>query len=97
MSFGPQKFNDTFSYISGGSRDAEKCNLYTPTSRSHKSFEFLGAKCWNSMPQSLRTSGNVDTLVSQLKQYFMNEVCNNSQYRINNKFDFFYETEVNIE
>ena len=92
-SLGPQQFNSTFSYVSGGSRDAEKCNLYTPKSRLHKSFEFLGAKCWNSISHTVRTSNSVESLVSHLKGKFMDEVCNNSRYNVNNNFDFFLQIE----
>ena len=90
---GPQQFNSTFSYVSGGSRDAEKCNLYTPKSRSHKSFEFLGAKCWNSISHNVRTSSSVESLVSEMKRKFMDKVCNNSRYTVNNNFDFFLQIE----
>ena len=50
----PLQFRDTFSYASGGSRDCENCNLYTKKSRSNKQLYYLGAKCLNTLPQSLR-------------------------------------------
>ena len=50
----PSQLRDTFSYVSGGSRDCENCNLHTKKSRSHKQFYYLGAKYWNTLPQSLR-------------------------------------------
>ena len=49
----PSLFVDKFSYISGGSRDGKSCNLYTSKSKSHKRFLYLGAKCWNLLPQPL--------------------------------------------
>jgi hypothetical protein len=50
----PKNFIEKFTYISGGSHNAENCNLYTPKSRSHKEFDYLGAKAWNILPTSLR-------------------------------------------
>ena len=52
----PPVFTNKFAYISGGSRDAEMCNLYIPKSKSHKCFSYLGAKCWNSTPTTIRTA-----------------------------------------
>ena len=46
----PLQFQEKFKYVSGGSRSAERCNLYLPKSKSHKEFNFIGAKCWNSIP-----------------------------------------------
>ena len=89
----PPQFLNKFAYVSGGSRDAEKCNLYTPKDRSHKSFSYLGTKCWNSIPLSIRTAETDKKFSEILKSSFMNEVCNNSSYQANNKFDYFYEIE----
>ena len=32
----PSAFVSKFAYVSGGSRDAERCNLYVPRSKTHK-------------------------------------------------------------
>ena len=55
----PKNFVGKFNYISGGTRDGENCNLYTKKSRSHKEFFYLGAKAWNVLPQSLRSSPSI--------------------------------------
>ena len=89
----PSQFLDKFEYVSGGSRDAEKCNFYIPKTKSHKSFSYLGSKCWNSLPLSIRTAETDKKFSQILKSSFMNEVCNNSSYQANNKFDYFYEIE----
>ena len=89
----PEQFGHNFSYISSGTRDAEKCNLYTPKSKSHKSFSYLGAKCWNNTPESIRTAQSVESLTSNLKAAFMNEVANNTNYKVNNSFDYFHNPE----
>ena len=41
----PPQLRDKFVYITGGSRDGNKCNLYTNKSKTHKQFYYLGAKC----------------------------------------------------
>ena len=56
----PPAFVSKFAYVSGGSRDAERCNLCMPRSKTHKSFPYLGAKCWNSIPFTVRTEGSTD-------------------------------------
>ena len=67
----PLQFRDTFSYVSGGLRDCENCNLYkTKKSRSHKQFYYIGAKCWNTLPQSLRHAESAKTIQAPLKQNF---------------------------
>ena len=50
----PLQFRNKFAYISGGSRDGNRCNLYTCKSRSHKQFSYLGSKCWNLLPKTLQ-------------------------------------------
>jgi hypothetical protein len=55
-------------YISVGSRNAEiteNCNLYTPKSRSHKEFNYLGDKAWNILPISLRECDSVKKPIYQ--------------------------------
>ena len=39
---GPSNFINKFSYISGGSRDINNCNLYTPKSKNLKNFYYSG-------------------------------------------------------
>ena len=87
----PSAFASKFSYVSGGSRDAENCNLYTPKAKTHKSFSYLGAKCWNSLPLAVRTTDNIEKFSQILKTSFMDMISNDHLYQPNNKFDFLYE------
>ena len=87
----PRHFTGKFSYISGGSRDGDNCNLYTQKSKSHKEFFYLGAKAWNILPQSLRTSHSVKIFSSSYKKSLMESALNDKNYQINNCFDVFYE------
>ena len=87
----PSAFASKFSYVSGGSRNAENCNLYTPKAKTHKSFSYLGAKCWNSLPLAVRTTDNIEKFSQILKTSFMDMISNDHLYRPNNKFDFLYE------
>ena len=86
----PQHFTEKFSYISGRSRDGDSCNLYTKKSKSHKEFFYLGAKAWNILPQSLRASQTVKSFSSAYKNALMENVKNDQNYQINNRFDEFY-------
>ena len=86
----PQHFTDKFTYISGGSRNGDNCNLYTKKSKSHKEFYYLGAKAWNILPQSLRESQSVKSFSSAYKNALMEKLHNDEHYRTNNSFDEFY-------
>ena len=87
----PPSFVSKFAYVSGGSRDAERCNLYIPKSRTHKSFSYLGAKCWNSIPVNVRNIESTAKFSQCLKSSFMLDVINGvSSYAINNSSDYLY-------
>ena len=88
-------FTEKFSYISGGSRDGDSCNLYTKKSKSHKEFFYLGAKVWNILPQSLRTSQTVKSFSSAYKNALLENVKNDENYQMNNCFDEFYLISTN--
>ena len=87
----PSNFVNKFQYISGGSRDGDNCNLYTQKSKSHKEFFYLGAKCWNILPKYLRTSDNVKLFSRQYKQQLLNSILTDSNYQLENAFDYFYK------
>ena len=87
----PPQFMDKFSYISGGSRDGNSCNLYTIKSSSHKKFSYLGAKCWNILPQSLRHTDTVKDFSDIYKKMLLKSIDVDPNYRVNNTFDVFYE------
>ena len=73
-------------YISGGSRNAENCNLYTPKSRSHKEFNYLGAKAWNILPTSLRECDCVKNFSKLYKESLMNIVLTDEDYQVDNSY-----------
>ena len=85
----PKHFIGKFSYISGGSRNAENCNLYTPKSRSHKEFNYLGAKAWNILPTSLRECDSVKKFSKLYKESLMNMVLTDENYLVDNSYDKF--------
>ena len=76
-------------YISGGSRNAEKCSLYRPKSRSHKEFNYLGAKAWNILPISLRECESVKKFSKLYKESLMNIVLTDEYYQVDNSYDKF--------
>ena len=87
----PSNFANKFAYISGGSRDGDNCNLYTKKSRTHKEFYYLGAKCWNILPQSHRCADNAKQFTILYKQRLLNSVLIDTSYIPNNTFDYFYK------
>ena len=86
----PSQFSDMFTYVSGGSRDAEKCNLYITKSRTHKTFAYLGAKCWNLLADECRNFDDCKKFSKFLKSCFLNAITNDPLYSVDNKFDIFY-------
>ena len=86
----PKHFIGKFTYISGGSRGGENCNLYTQKSKSHKEFFYLGAKSWNAIPQKLRTSDSVKNFSNTFKALLLSKVISDSSYRCDNSFNKFY-------
>ena len=87
----PSNCMNKFKYVSGGSRNSNRCNLYVPKSKSLKKFTFLGAKCWNTLPQDLRELEDVKTFSSAYKCRLLDSITDNSNYRENNCFSYFYE------
>ena len=90
----PKQFIDKFRYVSGGSRNAEKCNLYTIKSKSHKHFQYLGAKFWNEIPQPIRESPNIGSFNSSIKTSLYKKFYNDEQFIVKNVFDSAYEIET---
>ena len=91
----PKNFIGKFTYISGGSRDGENCNLYTKRSKSHKEFFYLGAKVWNILPKALRESESVKNFSSNYKRALMEDIKRNEHYQIDNRYDEFYSLSIN--
>ena len=88
--YSPKNFMNKFTYISGGSRDGNNCNLYTNKSRSHKEFYYLGAKSWNILPQPLRNITSVKDFSNTYKKQLLNSILNDQDYKPDNKFDNLY-------
>ena len=86
----PSNFMNRFNYVSGGSRNSERCNLYINKSASHKNFYYLGAKCWNIIPQNLRNLENIDKFSQTYKAKMLQCITTDPNYILNNSYDFFY-------
>ena len=86
----PDHFIGKFTYISGGSRDGENCNLYTQKSRSHKEFFYLGAKAWNIIPSMLRESESIQKFKSIYKTLLLSTMTADESYQTDNTYDKFY-------
>ena len=87
----PSNCINKFSYITGGSRDGNNCNLYTQRSKTLKDFYYLGAKCWNNLPQILRNQSDVKTFSKCYKSNMLESIRNDPNYEVNNAFNFFYK------
>ena len=86
----PSQFIDKFVYISGGTRDGDNCNLYTNKSKTHKQFFYLGAKCWNVLPQEIRSAESSKHFSCKLKNELLCSIKNDAHYVVNNTYDFIY-------
>ena len=89
----PYHFIGKFTYISGGSRGGENCNLYTQKSKSHKEFFYLGAKAWNVIPRTLRASESVKKFSSTFKSLLLSKFSSDKAYQTENSYDKFYQVE----
>lgn len=90
----PSNFMSRFSYVSGGSRSSESCNLYINKSTSHKNFYYLGAKCWNIIPHNLRNSEDIDKFSKTYKAQLLQSIIADPNYLLNNSYDYFYSPSV---
>ena len=86
----PSQFIDKFVYISGGTRGGDNCDLYTNKSRTHKQFFYLGAKCWNNLPQASRHAESSKHFSCKLKNDLLNSIKHDACYAVNNSYDFIY-------
>ena len=58
------------------------CNLlYTNKSKTHKQFYYLGAKCWNILPQPLRLAESAKTFSNTLKCRLPHNIEINERYQ----------------
>ena len=88
----PSNFMNKFNFISGGSRDGDSCNLYTPKSKTLKHFYYLGAKCWNTLPSYLRNLDDAGRFSKAYKAELLHSIINDPKYLPNNSFDVFYKS-----
>ena len=89
----PKHFIGKFTYISGGSRGGENCNLYTQKSKSHKEFFYLGAKAWNVIPQTLRACESVKKFSNTFKSLLLSKFSSDVMYKSDNSFNRFYQAD----
>ena len=92
----PTNFMNKFSYISGGSRNGESCNLYLNRSTSNKNFYYLGAKCWNNIPSTLRNLSDVKSFSHSYKQQLLLSIVADPNYVLDNSLDRFYTPVTHI-
>ena len=86
----PTNFSNKFSYVSGGSRNGESCNLYINNSASHKEFHYLGAKCWNNLSPDTRRLPDISSFSKSYKLHLLSSVLIDPNYVTNNSFEYFY-------
>ena len=86
----PTNFSNKFSYISGGSRSSEMCNLYVNRSASHKNFQYLGSKCWNNVPVDLRNLSDITCFNNSYKKQLLASILTDESYVTNNSIENFY-------
>ena len=87
----PKNMVDKFSYISGGSRSGENCDISIPRSKSFKQFSFQAAKCWNILSPDLREIDDPSKFAKVLKARLLKSVIKDTNYSINNGYDFYYQ------
>ena len=88
----PSNSMNKFQYVSGGTREGSNCNLYIKKSKSLKDFYYLGAKCWNSVPNHLRAIDDVKKFSKRYKAELLESATNDINFRINNGYDFMYKS-----
>ena len=81
-----------FKYVSGGTREGSNCNLYMKKSKTLKDFYYLGAKCWNSIPNHIRVMDDVKKFSKCYKIELLNSATSDSNYRVNNAYKYMYKT-----
>ena len=91
----PTNFINKFTYISGGSRNSENCNLFISNSTPQKSLNYLGARCWNNLPHSLRILPDIDSFGKSYKSQLLSSMASDPNYITNNAVNHLY-TLVNV-
>ena len=77
--------------ISGGSRNGNNCNLYTPKFKNLKNVNYLGAKAWNHAPSNLRNMGDSKIFSKNYKTQLLDSIVNDPAYVVNNAYDYIYK------
>ena len=86
----PTNFQNKFSYVSGGSRSGESCNLNVKNSVSHREFYYLGAKCWNNLSPDMRKLTDIKAFSQAYKQQLLSSIVVDPSYVTNNSFEHLY-------
>ena len=66
----PPSIYDLFNYCSG-SRSSEQCNLAIDSRTTTREFKYLGARCWNDVPTSIRESSSVNSFRKSYKSLLL--------------------------
>ena len=70
------------------------CNLYTNKSKTHKQFYYLGAKCWNILPQPLRLAESAKTFSNTLKHRLLHNIEIDERYVVNTSYNYIYKLNI---
>ena len=86
----PKQFIGMFQESPGSTRGATSRNLYIEASKSHKTFTYLGALCWNKIPCEIRNIEDQGRFKKFYKMALMGKLYSDTEYKTNNGYDFFY-------
>ena len=69
-------------------------------SKTLKDFYYLGAKCWNSLPSSIRVKNDVKSFSNSYKAELLSSITSDVNYLINNGYEYMHKVTsvtLNIE
>ena len=64
--------------------------------RSHKQFPYLGSKCWNLLPETLRKAKSSKDFSINYKNVLLKSIEFDVNYNVNNSFDNLYKPKENL-
>ena len=82
----PPSICDLFQYCSG-SRSSEQCNLVVETTVNSKEFQYIGAKCWNDVPTSIRESICSKGFSKRYKNLLFEKYKHTQEYNYKNLYE----------
>ena len=59
--------------------------------KTHKQFYYLGAKCWNILPQPLRFAESAKTFSNTFKCRLLHNIEIDERYVVNNSYNYIYK------